>query len=186
MSIQQNINQTLSLASYIGSQIVRTKQEKITLEKATKAEEQKVRLEQAKQKYEEAEISYLQLEGVKKGKADWQAKMARAKREGSTDPEFYNAETGKYKTQPEEYTFGPTHEKDLYKRGITLSGAAETYYQMGGSIPTEKMARYRNLGTAEPPATTKKTKPEIKAEEAQAELAGSQKVENDRLTGGNV
>jgi hypothetical protein len=59
MSIQQNINQTLSLASFVGSQLVRTKQEKETLKKAASAEEQKIRMEQAKQKYEEAEISYL-------------------------------------------------------------------------------------------------------------------------------
>lgn len=186
MSIQQNINQTLSLASYIGSQFIRTKQEKATLAKAATAEEQKVRTEQAKQKFEEAEISYLQEEGKRKAYEEWPAKRDEAIKRGEVEYGEKGGISGEW-----HHTKRPKYsEEDLYKKGITLSGAAETYYQMGGSIPTEKMARYRNLATAEPPAvkptSTKKTKPEIRAEEATEQAAGAARVEEKRQTGGNV
>lgn len=185
MSIQQNINQTLSLASFIGSQIMRTKQEKATLAKAATAEEQKVRLEQAKQKYEEAETSYLEEEDRKKAHEEWPSLLEQAKGRGEVLYGANNQPMGDWHSSKRP-KYNP---EDLYKRGIALSGAADTYYQMGGQIPTETLARYRNLGTAEPPApkpTTKKTKPEVKEEGAMEELAGRTRIEEKRLTGGNV
>jgi hypothetical protein len=145
-------------------------------------------MEQAKQKYEEAEISYLQLEGRKKAKKDWITARDRAKKEGSKDPEYYDEATGTYKHQPVHLKFTKDDETALYESGKALSGAAEIYYGMGGSIPTEKMARYRNLGTAEPPvksATTAKTKPELDNEKAQKQRRGKTKVEEERLSPGN-
>jgi hypothetical protein len=105
----------------------------------------------------------------------------RAKKEGSKDPEYYDEATGKYRRQPTKYNFSKDDETALYESGKALSGAAEIYYGMGGQISTEKMARYRNLGTAEPPTTkaddtTAKTKPEIQDEQADKDREGSRKV----------
>lgn len=183
MSIQQNVNQMVSLAGFIGSQIMRTKQEQATLAKAASAEEQKVRMEDARQKFEEAEISYLQLEGRKKTRKDWITARDRAKKEGSKDPEYYDEAAGSYKTLPTDYKWSKDDDTALYESGKALSGAAEIYYGMGGPISTEKMARYRNLGTAEPPATAK-TKPEIDAENADQERIGKTKVEQKRRGSG--
>lgn len=185
MSIQQNINQTLSLASFIGSQIMRTKQEKDTLKKAASAAEQEVRMEQAKQKFEEAETTYLEEEGRKKAYDEWPTLLEQAKGRGEVLYGANNQPMGEWHSSKRP-KYNP---EDLYKKGLALSGAADTYHQMGGNIPTETLARYRNLGTAEPPApkpTTKKTKPEVKEEGAMEELAGRTRVEDKRLTGGSV
>lgn len=185
MSIQANINQTLSVASFLASQMARTKQENATLAKAASAEEQKVRLEQARQKFEEAETSYLEEEGKKKAHDEWPTLLEEAKGRGEVLYGANNQPMGDWHSSKRP-KYSP---EDLYKKGVALSGAADTYHQMGGDIPTETLARYRNLATAEPPAakpaTTKKTKPEIQHDEAMEDRVGRTKVE-EKKTGGTT
>lgn len=184
MSIQQNINQTLSLASYIGTQIKMADAAKKAASDAAAKAEYETNLTAAKTKYEETKASLLEHQGIAKKRDEWYAAKQAAIKAGQV---VYNGDgqvTGQWARVPKELEMGKQYEAELLKRRKAHLASAEDYATYGpGLVKPQELAELRGY-IAEAEAGT--TEPEITQKKAMKVKGGKTRIEQTRLTGGNV
>lgn len=184
MSIQQNINQTLSLASFIGTQLKMASSAKKAAGEAAEKAEYETKLTAAKTKYEETKASLLEHQGVAKRREEWYAARQEAIKAGQVIYDEKGKVTGQWARVPRELEMGKQYEAELLARRKAHLASAEEYSTYGpGLVKPKELAELRGYITD---AETGTTEPEIAQKKAMKVKSGKTRIEQARLTGGNV
>lgn len=181
MSIQQNINQTLSLASYIGTQIkMANSAKKAAGEAAEKAEFQEKRTA-AQRKYEETSTALLEHRNIEKLNKEWHQEKERGIKEGTITKGPEGKYPEYYQRVPKHLEMGDKYKAELLKRTKAHLASAEEYSTYGPNlVKPEEMAELRGYIMAEE-AKIAITEAEKAQKKAMSEKDGKQRIEKARL-----